>query len=209
MAAVSKDKVRKTLVKILQEKYADTYQRRFGKTIRNWNDLAEALIQADATHAYSGKFAMRTKQFKALSKSTVLDRLASPPFALFKKKKHGMHVKCERDGSAKFSPQEKEDALDRELKGLLEHITDSQKVAKLVLLILEISRANIDEIHRALKNGSLPDQINRYSRIFLRIKKEELLDSKCDYFDLHYENGSDRYSLTDYARLLLKRAIDD
>ncbi|NWG36012.1 hypothetical protein [Nitrososphaera sp.] len=210
MASVSKDKTRKILARILKQRYADSYKKKIGKAVRNWDKLAESLILADIERAYSRDSALRTKQFRGLPKSTVMDRLASSPFHLFDKRKHGMHLKCERDGSAKFSPDEKDEAIARELKGLLEHMKASRKVLDLVLSFLGMSsQSTVDEVKSRFQSLSRPKKINLYGRIYQRIKKEGLLDPNYDYYYIHYESGSDRYWLSDFARILLKKASDE
>lgn len=119
-----------------------------------------------------------------------------------------MYLKCERDGSAKFSPEE-EAALDRELKELFSHMANSEEVVNLITSIMEISPQTIvSEVQKLLQNGSLPSRINQYGKLYLRLVKAKIQEPKYDYYYLHYESGSDRYSLTDSATMLLRKSMD-
>ncbi len=210
MASVSKEKTKRIVESLLIERYSESYKKKTGKTARNWNHLAEAIIFADIERAHTSSSALRTKQFSGIPKQSVLDRLVASPFKLFEKRKGSMYVKCERDGSARFSPDSKEEALDIEREMLDAHIVGSKHVRALVLSILSLpSHTTISEIRKHMEGGPLSTRINLYNKIYRQIVKADLKAPDYEYYDLHYESGSDRYFLSKDARQILRKAYDE
>jgi hypothetical protein len=206
MAVVSWNAARKKLAEALKKDYGTRFMRQVRHQCRNWEKLAEAMMQADKSRAYDAKSALRTAEFVGLSKQTTLDRLVDLPFSFMGKIPHGQFLWVERGNKRLWNPDEKEDALKKELQALFVRIRSDSVFADAVCAEIGLPAGTAaGDIEQAMRQGKLSERINRYSTLYAHILP--LKTPQFDYRNMHYKNGSDRYYLVQDGRLYVRTKI--
>lgn len=193
----------------LEQRYAAAYKLLTGHKVRNWEKLADSLWQLYTNRAFTADSALKTRDFTGnLQKHTTHDRLVAAPFSLEEKIPHLIYLQCDRDNEGKWTQDEKQQALDRELPALLAHIRADNRIANTARNVLRLpSTATIGQIEVALYTGPLKERIKAYYRIFAWIVRMGFTNPSFDYQNLYYRNTCDQYFLTGKGLRLIRRIL--